>query len=136
MPLVEDLAAVTLPRFVDDRGALVPLELTRNVPFPVLRLFWIQGVPRRAMRGVHAHLACQQYVCCIAGEVIIEAFDGFATRSIALRAGTALHVPARIFTSLQFDGPETVVLVLCDRPYEQSDYLDRPSFLALVHDRK
>jgi dTDP-4-dehydrorhamnose 3,5-epimerase-like enzyme len=136
MAAVEDLSVSSLQTFRDERGELVPIEMDRDIPFQVVRLFWVRNVPKGKTRAGHAHIACHQYLCCVGGSVTIEAFDGVAVRSITLEAGTAVHIRPKIFTTLHFEGAEATILVLCDRPYEASDYLDRQSFLALVRDEK
>jgi hypothetical protein len=132
VPSVGELYVVKLPMFLDERGLLVAVEFTQVVPFKVSRLFWISGVPQGASRGAHAHAACHQYVICGAGSVFVDVDDGIMQRSITLETGTALHVPPRIFLTLRLHDPGSLALVLCDRTYEQEDYLDREKFLKLI----
>jgi hypothetical protein len=96
MASVRDLKLLTLSRYLDHRGELVPVELPRDVPFHVVRLFWIRDVPGGVTRGTHAHSVCHQYVCCMAGPVMVDVFDGVLERTITLVSGTALHVPPDI----------------------------------------
>lgn len=131
---VGDLSVAKLARFGDERGVLVPVEMRHHVPFQVTRMFWIHGVPVGQVRGAHAHKLCHQFMICAVGRVQIDTFDGEAERSIALTAGEALHVPPGIFSAEKFENTESILIVLCDRPYEPDDYL--PDKMSLVHFRQ
>jgi dTDP-4-dehydrorhamnose 3,5-epimerase-like enzyme len=130
---VNELSVVKLRQFRDPRGVLVPVELERQIPFPVHRIFWVHDVPRGGVRGGHAHKLCHQYAACVAGSVEVEVFDGTTERTMSLVAGDALHIPPGIFSTERFATPETVLVVLCDRPYEAEDYLnDKRAVAALM----
>ena len=126
---VNDLAVIELRQFHDSRGLLVPIELPELISFPVRRLFWIRDVPVGTVRGGHAHKLCQQFMICTAGALSIEVFDGTDTRTFALPAGQALLVPPAIFSWEKFTKPGSILLVLCDRPYEPDDYLTKQELL-------
>lgn len=122
-PALDDLDVIDLPQFRDSRGLLVPVEFAQFVPFDVKRMFWITDVPARGARGGHAHKHCHQFAICLTGLVAIEAFNGKTKRTIELRAGQALHIKPRIFTTERFLVSGSILSVLCDRPYEATDYL-------------
>jgi dTDP-4-dehydrorhamnose 3,5-epimerase-like enzyme len=122
-PAIDQLVAVDLPQFRDPRGLLVPVEFSAFVPFEVKRMFWISDVPAGGIRGGHAHKHCHQFAICLAGRVAIEAFDGRTKKTFELAAGHALHIRPGIFTTERFIAPDTILSVLCDRPYESTDYL-------------
>ena len=91
LPTVNDLEVTTHLQFRDQRGVLVPLDISQSVPFPVVRLFWVFDVPPGASRGAHAHKACHQYYICASGSVQVESYDAQTTRTITLAAGSGLH---------------------------------------------
>jgi dTDP-4-dehydrorhamnose 3,5-epimerase-like enzyme len=122
-PTLDQLIVVDLPQFRESRGLLVPVEFSEFVPFAVKRMFWISDVPAGGVRGGHAHKHCHQFAICITGRVAIEAFDGRTKRTIELAAGQALHIKPGIFTTERFIVPASILSVLCDRPYEPTDYL-------------
>jgi dTDP-4-dehydrorhamnose 3,5-epimerase-like enzyme len=123
MPKVSNLKIDHLLEFSDVRGRLVVAEFSKFVPFAVVRLFYIHGVPANTTRGNHAHRQCRQYMICQSGRVFIEATDATRTRRIELKPGQAVLIEPGIFTSLTFADRETTLLVLCDRPYESNDYI-------------
>jgi dTDP-4-dehydrorhamnose 3,5-epimerase-like enzyme len=120
---IDQLTVIDLPRFREPRGVLVPIEFPQFVPFEVKRMFWITDVPEGGVRGGHAHKQCHQFAICTAGRVAIEAFDGRMKRTIELAMGQAVHIKPGIFTTERFIAPGTTLAVLCDRPYEPTDYL-------------
>jgi dTDP-4-dehydrorhamnose 3,5-epimerase-like enzyme len=121
---VDNLYALSLPLYNDARGTLVPLEFASEVPFPVVRLFWISQVPAGVTRGGHAHKVCRQFMICVAGRVHVEVSDCVSSRGFELRPGQALNVPPALFASETYLEAGSTLLVLCDRPFEVDDYLD------------
>ncbi len=134
-PTVDQLLIVDLPKFKEQRGLLVPLELQTFVPFAVKRLFWISDVPLGEVRGAHAHKLCHQFLICTAGRLSIDAFDGTVDRRFELLVGQAVHIKPGIFTIERFLNPGSILTVLCDREYEVDDYLvDRESTVQFRND--
>jgi dTDP-4-dehydrorhamnose 3,5-epimerase-like enzyme len=132
MPSLDDIKVDDLPEFREARGSLVVAELSAYVPFEVVRIFYVRDVPVNVTRGMHAHRECRQYMICQAGRVLIEATDGKQTRQIELRAGQAVLMESGIFYSERYLDRETVLLVLCDKPYDVNDYIDSmDEFIAL-----
>ena len=131
-----DLVVVKHRTYVDSRGALVPIELVKVVPYAVARLFWIGDVPSGQQRGAHAHYSCSQYMICMAGVVRIDATDGIEQRTFDLAVGEALLVPPLIWATEQYIGDGAMLLVLCDKPYDADDYIHSfEKFRAAVANR-
>lgn len=132
---VNDLEVTIFPNFRDQRGVLVPVDLSRAVPFPVVRLFWVFDVPPGTNRGGHAHKACHQYYICASGSLQVEAYDGQTARTITLAAGNGLYIPPAIFTTERFNLPDSTLMVFCDRFYDIDDYHnDRETLAAFRQD--
>lgn len=123
LPTVASLEVDSFRNFTDDRGTLVPIELARAVSFVPKRIFWITGAPRDATRGQHGHKLCQQYMICCEGRVGIDTFDGKDTRSFTLERGQALLIPPLIYASETYLADNTLLLVICDQPFDQDDYI-------------
>ncbi len=120
----------TLPLHLDERGVLGVLEFADHLPFVPKRIFWINQVPARTARGGHAHKVCSQFLVCSRGQVQVEMLDGHQTKNVTLAAGDYLCMPPRIFASQTFVGPDSELMVVCDRPYEAEDYIyDRSEFV-------
>jgi hypothetical protein len=111
----------------DDRGRLGVIDIQACVPFVPVRTFWISGVRPGSSRGGHAHKACSQFFICVSGRIHVDAFDGSTSRDYLLGCGDFLNVVPGIFATETFLDQDSILLVLCDRPYEQDDY---------IHDRE
>ena len=107
----------------DDRGNLDVLDIVDYAPFRPVRMFWISGVAPGAARGGHAHKACSQFLVCISGRIQVDAFDGAVSRTFLMQHGEFLNLVPGIFATETFLEEGSVLLVLCDRPYEQDDYI-------------
>jgi dTDP-4-dehydrorhamnose 3,5-epimerase-like enzyme len=128
----DQIKLVTLPRHVRDDGELIVAEAATGVPFPIARLFVLRA-PEGAVRGRHAHRRCSQFMLCLNGGVDVSLDDGTDQRHFVLdRSDQALLVPPMIWNTLTFRGSQSVMAVLCDRPYEAEDYIrDRAEFIDL-----
>ena len=124
MPSVNDIKVDDLPEIRDPRGALVITEFDKYVPFPVVRVFYVHDVPPNTVRGRHAHRQCRQYMICQTGRLLLEATDGTQTRRIELHPGQGVLIEPGIFASETFAESDTMLLVLCDRPYDRGDYIE------------
>jgi WxcM-like, C-terminal len=123
MNALDAIKVDTLPTMRNARGALTVLELDRFIPFPVVRLFYVWDVPTNTERGQHAHRRCSQYLICASGRLEIKLNDGVNHRHLELSAGNALLIMPGIFAAEIYRDSGTVLLVLCDRPYEKDDYI-------------
>ena len=109
--------------FGDDRGRLGVIDLVGHAPFVPVRIFWISEVPAGRIRGGHAHKACSQFVVCLQGKVVIDAFDGTTNARFVLEVGDFINLVPGIFATEEFVEPGSLLLVVCDRPYEADDYI-------------
>ena len=127
-----DVRRIELPRHARDDGEVVVAEPATGVPFAIARLFVLRA-PDGTARGHHAHKLCSQFMICSNGAVDIVLDDGDAQQIFTLdHSNQALLVPPMIWNTVVFRAPQTVVSVLCDRPYEADDYVrDHHDFLRL-----
>ncbi len=107
----------------DDRGRLGVVDLVEHAPFVPVRIFWISDVPAGKVRGGHAHKVCSQFLVCLHGKVQVDAFDGTADERFVLEAGDFINLGPGIFATEEFVESGSLLLVVCDRPYEADDYI-------------
>jgi hypothetical protein len=126
---------IELPCHRRDDGELVVAEAATGVPFPIARMFTLYASVG-AERGRHAHRRCSQFMLCVHGSVDIECDDGRSRKMFALdRKNSALLVPPMIWNVVRFREPESVLVVLCDRIFEETDYIRHyPEFLTAIQD--
>lgn len=128
MTTVDDIRSITLPSFTDERGMLAVIERA-VIGVPIERVFYVQGAVG-TVRGEHAHYQCTQVVVCLGGECRVDCYDGRRWNEYVLTdKPVALLVPPGIWAEQRYLREGTVVMVLCDRPYEPDDYIrDRDEF--------
>lgn len=122
---VENPRPVALRNFTQKDGTIVPIELTRDLPFKGKRIFYIYGVPEGEFRGDHAHKKCHQFVIPIHGhfEAHIENPNGGFTFLLGdKKAG--LHVPPLNWLRIERFSKDAVCLVIASEPYQVEDYLN------------
>jgi dTDP-4-dehydrorhamnose 3,5-epimerase-like enzyme len=113
----------TFPMMRDWRGLLTVAELDSFVPFKIVRLFFMTDVPAGTVRGQHGHYRCSQYFLCQGGRLQTILSDGLQERTVILDLGQGILIPPGIFASQTYLEPNTILQVLCDRPYEKDDYI-------------
>ena len=119
---LSDVREFKLPLHSRADGDLSVLERA-NLPFSIARLFFVRAA-QNAIRGQHAHKLCNQFMMCVHGSIEIVCDDGTAKRSLVLDAvDKAVLVPASIWASEIYHRPESVLMVACDRVYEEADYI-------------
>lgn len=120
---IDGIKLDTLPTMRDARGALTVAEFSKFVPFPVARMFYVREVPPGTLRGQHAHYRCSQYMVCVSGRLRITVADGANERSLELSPGNGIFIEPGIFATETYLDADSVMLALCDRPYEKEDYI-------------
>ncbi len=122
---------VELPRYARDDGEIVVAQAFAQVPFTIARVFTLTAT-LNAQRGQHAHRRCAQFLHCVHGAVEVFCDDSRDTETFVLdRNNLALYVPPTIWNNVIIKQDQSVVTVLCDRPFEEADYLRTyPEFLA------
>lgn len=112
-------------------GTIVVAEAGAQVPFVILRVFTLTA-PLAAVRGEHAHRKCSQFMICVHGAIDVTCGDGREQRTFSLdRGNVALLVPPTIWNKVTIRREDSVLAVLCDRPYEEDDYIrDYEEFVA------
>ncbi len=128
---LDAVRTIELPRHARPDGEVVVAEGGSVVPFAIARMFTVKA-PGGANRGEHAHRQCSQFMICVHGIIDIACDDGRSRRIFALdRSNLALVVPPTIWNTVMFRGGDSVLAVLCDRAYEEHDYIrDYAEFLA------
>ena len=127
-----DVELVHFPKFQREDGTLFIMESKTGPAITFVRTFIVKG-QRGALRGQHAHHLCRQLFVCLNGLCHVTVDDGIDIRSDELAsADTGLFVPAGLWTTQQYISDNTILLVLCDRHYEEEDYIDdRATFLDI-----
>ena len=130
MHSLKSVTMMKLPVHYSSNGDLVVMEGGGQVPFVIARVFVVVA-PAGAIRGQHAHKRCTQFVTCPRGAVEVLCDDGIEeTKFILDQPGLGLLILPSIWAQQTYQAPGSVLTVLCDRPYEPTDYIrDYAEFL-------
>jgi dTDP-4-dehydrorhamnose 3,5-epimerase-like enzyme len=80
--------------------------------------------PAGAKRGRHAHRLCSQFMVCVRGAVDVVCDNGSDRKTFSLESGElALLVPPGLWVDIDVRQDQSVLIVLCDRVYEEHDYI-------------
>ena len=126
-----DARTIELPRYRREDGEIVVAEGSSQLLFAIARMFTLRA-PQGATRGHHAHRRCSLLLLCVHGAIDIVNDDSREQRTFTLdRGNVALLVPPTIWHSLIFRATNSVLVVLCDRHFQEEDYIrEYPDFLA------
>lgn len=117
-----DVAPVSL--FIDERGSLSVHQTARFRRFR--RAFWLHSVPMGTSRGNHSLRKTTQTFIAIQGSVVITLEDAEGDYcKIDLRAqDDAVIVPPNIWRTLDSFSEDAIIMVLCDTPFDESEYVE------------
>ena len=114
---------ILLQSKLSNTGELIVVESQKDVPFAVSRLFFINE-KAAVERGQHAQIRCTQALICVRGSIEVTCQIGRDSRKWLLDSSDqCLIIPPMVWASQQYVHPNSTLLVLCDRPYEESDYI-------------
>ena len=131
MTSVHDLKLVEVSSFSDGLGDLVALEEEVDLPIRIKRVFVVSGSPG-VTRGKHAHKQLTQILVCVHGSCKVLCDDGSSTKEFILDGiDQLLIIPPGIWAEQTYSTQNTVLMVLCDLPFDEGDYIrDREEFIA------
>ena len=122
-------------KFVSDlRGDLSVMDVEKEIPFAVKRVFWVYNVPSEHVRGSHVHRKLHEFLVCVKGAVSVVVDDGANREEITLdNPSVGLHVPPRVWRTLYRYSADSVLLVFASHEYDPDDYIrDYEDFLASI----
>ena len=123
-----------LPDHGDETCMLVTAEGGTDIPFSIRRVYYFCHTDPSAHRGFHAHKQLQQVFVCLHGGCTVLLDDGFEQQTVELSDPCqGLYVGPGIWREMYDFQPDTVLLALTDRCYEEEDYIrDYEAFLRWV----
>ena len=115
---------ISIPINSDNRGCLAYAEAQTTIPFEIQRVFWIYGIPQKALRGGHAHWQCSEVVVPVHGSFTILLDDGFERDEVRIASpDKGIVVPAGVWCELKDFADDTVLLVMASHHYDPTGYV-------------
>jgi dTDP-4-dehydrorhamnose 3,5-epimerase-like enzyme len=125
-----DFSLIKFPLHIEDNGYLSVFEVGKQVPFQIQRVFTVTA-PESDIRGEHAHKKCSQLLVCVSGKIKVS-YDNGKEKGIVLleKMSEGILIPPGTWAIQEYMDRNSVLMVLCDRVYEEDDYLrDYQEFL-------
>jgi dTDP-4-dehydrorhamnose 3,5-epimerase-like enzyme len=128
---LNDVRLTTANSKVAENGSLYVYQAGEQISFPSQRVFTVHA-DRGVLRGGHAHRKCWQALSCQRGSCLVRCRDDEGSVEIELSApGQVLTIPPEIWAEQEYLEDGTVLMVLCDQPYDENDYVrEWDDFLA------
>ena len=125
MRVIEDVETINFVGHAED-GILVPIELEKQIPFEVKRMFYVFGVNSDKSRGQHAHYKTQQVLVCLHGCVVCVCKDvyGYEVKATLDYPTKGLFIPEMIWDEQVYTSPDSVLLSVCSTEYNKDDYIN------------
>ena len=118
----------------DDRGNLVAIEASIDIPFSIKRVFYIFGAEAGVKRGHHSHYRTRQYLIAVKGSCKVTLGNGSEEQTYLLDdPAKGLFQDAFIWGTMHDFSSDCVLLVLASELYDAADYIhDYDDFLVEV----
>ena len=122
---MKKIRKIKIKSFKSFSGRLIPISFNKKFPFHVKRIFFLNGIKNK-MRGHHAHKKCSQFFMAISGKMILKIKTPFLEKNFLMEKNSkhAILVPPKYWCSVKFIKKKSILMVMNDRYYEFSDYLE------------
>ena len=108
----------------DERGKLVVIEGSQDIPFDIARAFYIYGSDATVVRGQHANRNSEFVLVNVAGKSKVLITDGTRKEIVELnKPMEAVYIPKMIWKEMYDFSPDSVLLVLANTHYDGSEYI-------------
>lgn len=108
----------------DERGNLVVVEGDRDIPFEIMRIFYMYGSDETVIRGQHANIKSEFVMINICGTSKIKVDNGKDSRIIELSSPRmGLYVKNNIWKDMYDFSPDSILLVLASEHYDEREYI-------------
>ena len=116
---------IELPKNKDPRGNLSVIESGVDVPFRVMRNYWIYDVPGGMWRDGHAFREQHELIVSLSGSFDVVVNDGETEQTFHLsRPQIGLYIPNMVWRHINNFSTNAVTLVLSSMHYDPNDYIE------------
>lgn len=103
---------------------LVALEVDRNVPFEIRRVYYLFATADGVRRGGHAHRHLNQLAVTVRGSVTFVLDDGSGPVEVVLDdPSRGLLIGSMVWREMHDFSADCVLMVLADQLYDPDDYI-------------
>ncbi|MFW0765457.1 sugar 3,4-ketoisomerase [Trabulsiella odontotermitis] len=125
---------IPLQKYGDERGMLVALEQTKNVPFEIKRVYYMFDTQPGVRRGYHAHKKLRQLAIPVSGSCRFLLDNGKEKVDVLLdNPSLGLLIEPTIWHEMYDYSPDCILLVLASDVYDEGDYIrNYDEFLGII----
>ena len=121
-----------LPYFQEANGSLVIAQSDNDlIDFAIKRVFVVRA-SIGDVRGQHAHRRCSQLLICSFGSIEVKCSNSLSSEIYILdKPNIGLLIEPGIWAEQKYLENDSILTVICNRLYEESDYIsDYDEFIA------
>lgn len=133
---INNVKVLEFPVHGDERGKLVVVDGSKDIPFDPKRVFYIYGSDSDVIRGNHANKETEFVLVNVAGKSKVRVKDGEGNEAIFLlnRPHTGLYLPTMIWKEMYDFTPDSVLLCLASEHYLPDEYIrDYDEYMNIVN---
>ena len=120
----DQIEIIQLPKILDPRGNLSFIEENNQIPFQILRTYWIYDVPGGEIRGSHAFKQTDEFIVALSGSFDVVLHDGEKEVRYSLnRSYYGLYVPKLVWRKIENFSTNSLALILASTDYDANDYI-------------
>lgn len=120
----------------DERGHLVVVEGTEDIPFDIARIFYVYGSGSEVVRGQHANRRSQFVLINVAGSCKVSVKDGKGNEAVFVlnRPHTGIYLPTMLWKDMYDFSEDSVLLCLASEHYDATEYIrDYEEYVKIVN---
>lgn len=108
----------------DNRGKLIAIEGTKNIPFDIKRVYYIYDTIPEESRGFHAHKTLEQLIVAIDGACQFVLDDGKTREKVWLNSpNKALYIGKNMWREMKHFSYGCKLMVLASEYYDEKEYI-------------
>ena len=108
----------------DERGKLVVVEGSQDIPFKIERVFYIYGSDSEVVRGQHANRESEFVLINVGGTSKVRIDHGHSEAIIELnKPMMGLYIPTMVWKDMYDFSEDSILLVLASTHYNGKEYI-------------
>lgn len=109
---------------IQDKKSIISVISKKEIPIKNFeRIFFVRS-NKNKIRGNHAHKKCSQFMFALVGKIKLICDDGLKKKQFILNSNiNGILVPPTIWAKQRYLAKNSVLGVICDRNFEEKDYL-------------
>lgn len=133
---IEKIKMLEFQELGDERGNLIVIEGSQEIPFDIKRVFYIYGSDSTVIRGQHANKKTEFVLVNVAGKSKVKIKDGKGNEIIyhLNRPKTGIYIPTMVWKEMYDFSEDSVLLCLASEHYDAEEYIrDYETYVQIIN---